>query len=55
MIQKRPSCFFLIFSTLLFLTLLGATSCEKKQDDKAWQYFGEASAEQAEKTAAARP
>ncbi|MCK6690603.1 MAG: hypothetical protein L6Q97_00715 [Thermoanaerobaculia bacterium] len=55
MIQKRPSCYFLIFSALLFLALLGATSCEKKQDDKAWQYFGEASVEQADKAAEARP
>lgn len=54
MIQKRPFWNSLIFSALLFLALLGTTSCEKKQD-KAWQYFGEASTEQVDKAAETTP
>ena len=54
MIQKRTSSIFSLFSVLLLLTLLGATSCAKKED-KAWQYFGEATAEPAQDKAAATP
>lgn len=52
--QKRPSFNALLFGALLLMALFGATSCEKKQD-KAWQYFGEASAEPAPAAEAAKP